>query len=141
MQQLFEFMGNHLVLVALLVAVSLMLIWNLYGGTITGVKLLTPQELTQLINRDGAVLLDVRSSGDFSKGHILGSRNVPDADIPARREDLQKHRQQPVIVCCEQGNVSERVVRTLKAYGLEQVYSLKGGLGSWRAANLPLTKE
>ena len=141
MQQLYEFIGNHLVLVSLLVAVSLMLIWNLYGSTMSGIKQLSPTEMTKLINHDGAVVLDVRSTNDYSKGHVLGSLNVPDAKIPSRREDLEKYKTQPVVVYCELGNVSDRVVRTLKSYGLEQVFSLKSGIGSWRQANLPLTKE
>jgi len=141
MQQIFEFIGHHLVLFALLVAISLMLIWNFYGSVMSGVKQLVPMEMTRLMNHNAAVVLDVRSSTDYHKGHVLGALNIPDTEIPARREDLEKHKQQPVIVYCEVGNTSDRVVRTLKAYGFEQVYGLKGGLGSWRQANLPLTKD
>ncbi|MBF8268675.1 MAG: hypothetical protein HW386_384 [Gammaproteobacteria bacterium] len=141
MQQLFEFAGNHLVLISLLVAISLMLIWNLYGSVMSGVKQLSPMEMTRLMNNDSAVVLDVRSNNDYNKGHVLGSLNIPDAEIPSKRKDLEKYKTQPVVVYCELGNVADRVVRTLRAYGLEQVYALKGGLGSWRQANLPLTKE
>ena len=140
MQQLYEFIGNHLALVSLLVAISLMLIWNLYGSTMSGIKQLSPMEMTKLMNHDGAVVLDVRNTNDYGKGHVLGSLNIPDAEIPSRREDLEKYKTQPVVVYCELGNVSDRVVRTLKSYGLEQVFSLKSGIGAWRQANLPLTK-
>ena len=141
MQQLFQFIGNHLVLFSLLVAISLMLIWNLYGSAMSGIKQLSPLEMTRLMNSDSAVVLDVRSNNDYNKGHVLGSLNIPDAEIPSRREDLEKYKTQPVVVYCELGNVSDRVVRTLKSYGLEQVFSLKSGIGSWRQSNLPLTKE
>ena len=141
MQQLFDFIGNHLVLVSLLVAISLLLIWNLYGSAISGIKQLSPMEMTRLMNNDTAVVLDVRNNNDYNLGHVLGSLNIPDSEIPSRRENLEKYKKQPVVVYCDLGNTSGRVVRTLKSYGFEQVYTLKGGIGSWRQANLPLTKE
>ena len=141
MAQLFEFIGNHTILVSLLVAISLLLIWNLYGSAISGIKQLSPMEMTRLMNHEAAVVLDVRNTGDYNSGHVLGSQNIPNAEVPSRREYLEKYKQQPVIVYCELGNISDRVVRTLKSYGLERVYPLKGGIGSWRQANLPLTKE
>jgi rhodanese-related sulfurtransferase len=141
MEQLFEFIGNHLILFSLLIAITVMLIWNLYGGAISGVKQLSPAAVTQLINHDHAVVLDVRSAGDYEKGHILGSVSYPEREIPERREALEKYKKRPVVVCCELGNTADRVVRSLKASGFERAYSLKGGILSWRNANLPLTKD
>lgn len=141
MEKLPEFIGNHTVLVSLLVAISLLLLWNFYGSVMSGIKQLSPMEVTRLMNHENAVLLDVRNNNDFKNFHILNSINFPDSEIQSRQDDLQKYKNQEIITYCEHGNVSEKVARSLKASGFEQVYCLKGGIGSWRNANLPLTKD
>ena len=141
MEKLIEFAGNHLVLVSLLAAITVMLIWNLLGGAISGIKQLTPAEVTRLMNRDGAVLLDIRNANEFNKGHIINSISVPNSDLPERQESLEKYKQKSVIIYCEHGNTSDKAARSLKSSGFENVCSLKGGLTAWRTANLPLTKE
>lgn len=141
MEKLIEFAGNHLVLVSLLAAITVMLIWNLLGGAISGIKQLTPAEVTHLMNREGAVLLDIRNASEFNNGHIINSINVPNTELADRQESLEKHKQKTVIVYCEHGNTSDKAARSLKASGFENVCSLKGGIMAWRNANLPLTKD
>ena len=68
MEQFIEFAVNHPVLVGLFVVllVLLMITEMRKGG-----QTITTQELTQLINRDDALVLDVREKKDFTKGHIV----------------------------------------------------------------------
>lgn len=141
MEKLPEFIGNHPILITLFIAISLMLLWNLYGSVVSGIKQLSPAEVTRMMNHENAILLDVRSAGDFDNGHILNSTNVPEAELESRRERLEKYKKQVVITYCEHGNVSEKAARSLQASGFEQVYCLKGGLVSWRHANLPVTRD
>lgn len=141
MDKLIEFATNHIILVSLLAAITVMLLWNLFGGALSGIKQLSPAEVTRLMNRENAVLLDVRNANEYKNGHILNSINVPDAELATRLESLGKYKDKAVITYCEFGNNSVKVARTLKTAGFEQVYSLKGGIGTWRNASLPLTKE
>ena len=141
MEKLIEFAGNHLVLVSLLAAITAMLIWNLLGGAVSGIKQLTPAEVTRLMNRDDAILLDIRNGNDYKKGHIINSISLPNTELAERLESLEKHKQKAVIAYCEHGNTSDKAARTLKTSGFENVYSLKGGVTAWRNANLPLTKD
>lgn len=141
MANLPEFIANHPILASLFVAITLMLLWNIYGSAVNGIKQLSPTEVTRMMNHDDALVLDVRISGDFDKAHILSSMNVPEADLDSAQEKLKKHISKPVIACCEHGNVSEKVAKTLKSQGFEQVYTMKGGITAWRSANLPLTKD
>ncbi len=141
MERLPEFIGNHLFLVSLFVSLLMLLLWNLYGGVLSGVKQIIPAELTRLINRENAVLVDLRATTEFGNSHILNAVNIPDAEIQSRKNELDKHKKQAVIFYCASGSISARVARTLSAQGFEQVYCLKGGLPSWQNANLPLTKE
>ena len=141
MEKLPEFIVNHPVLVTLFIAITLMLFWNLFGSAVSGIKQLSPAEATRMINHENAVLLDVRSTNDYKNGHILNSRNIPEAELSSRQEELEKFKKQAIIICCEHGNISEKAAKILTASGFEMVYSLKGGLGSWRQANLPVTRD
>ena len=141
MDKLIEFATNHIILVSLLAAISVMLLWNLFGGALSGIKQLSPAEVTRLMNRENAVLLDLRNANEYQRGHILNSINVPNTELATRLESLEKHKNKAVIAYCEFGNTSGKAARSLKAAGFEQVYSLKGGVGAWRSASLPLTKE
>ncbi|MFT5132020.1 MAG: rhodanese-related sulfurtransferase [Gammaproteobacteria bacterium] len=141
MERLPEFISNHLFLVSLFISLLMLFIWNFYGGVLTGVKAIIPAELTRLINREDAIVVDVRSTADFGSNHILNALNIPDAELQSRKSELEKYLKQPLIFYCGSGTISAKVARTLSGQGFEKVYSLKGGLPSWQNANLPLTRE
>ncbi len=141
MERLLEFIGNHLFLVSLFISLLMLLIWNLYGGALSGVKQIIPAELTRLINRESAVVVDVRPAAEFGGSHILNAVNLPDAEIENRKKELDKYKKQALVFYCGSGSISARVARTLSTQGFEQVYCLKGGLPSWQNANLPLTRD
>jgi rhodanese-related sulfurtransferase len=141
MERLPEFISNHLFLVSLLISLLMLLIWNLYGGVLSGVKQIIPAELTRLINHEKAIVVDVRSVEDYKNSHILNALNIPDAELEDRKKELDKYTKQPVIFYCGSGAVSARMARTFLSQGFEQVFCLKGGLPSWTGANLPLSKQ
>ena len=141
MENLPEFIGNHLTLVTLFIAILVMLMWNIFSTTSIGINQIQPAELTRLINREHAVVIDVRSQDDFNNGHILNARNIPEGELQSRGKDLEKHRAAPVVACCGTGMTSQKSAKTLKAMGFEKIYVLKGGINAWQSANLPLTRE
>ena len=140
MEKLPEFIANHLFLVSLLVAISSLLLWNILAGSI-GASQIVPAEVTRLINHENAEILDLRSAEDFAKGHILNSVNLVAAALDEKQKELEKYKDKTVILCCNQGQESVRVARTLKMKGIEKIYCLKGGIIAWQNANLPLTKN
>ena len=141
MERLPEFIGNHLFLVSLFISLLILLLWNIYGGTLSGVKQIMPAELTRLLNHENAVLIDLRAASEFEARHILGARNIPESEMAANRTELEKLKKEALVFYCGSGMVSAKVARSLPAQGFEKVYCLKGGLPSWQNANLPLTKE
>lgn len=141
MERLPEFISNHLFLVSLFISLLMLLIWNLYGGALSGARQIIPAELTRLINRESAVVVDVRSEEDYKNNHILHAINMPGKELEANNAKLDKYKKQALIFYCASGVDSARAARTLVSKGFEQVYCLKGGLPSWQNANLPLTKE
>ncbi len=76
---------------------------------------------------DGALLLDVRTNGEFASGHIDGAKNVPLHELGSRLEKLSK--KSPVVVYCRSGARSARAARILQKAGFA-VHDL-GPLHAW----------
>ncbi len=140
MEQIFEFIGNHPGLFLALSFVLGLLIWNLLGEQISGIKALLPQETTLLINHDDALMLDVREESEYAQGYIINSMHIPLSKFTDKIGSLEKHRHRPVIVSCQSGARSGQACRQLIKNGFEKVYNLKGGILAWKNANLPLSK-
>lgn len=85
-------------------------------------------DLSELI-KNGAVIVDVRSKGEFASGHVKGSINIPLEQIATNADKLKKHPH--VIVCCRSGNRSGMAKRTLQSKGLNNVTNG----GSWQNVN------
>ena len=68
----------------------------------------------------GAVILDVRSPGEFQTGHIKGSKNIPLNIISSKINDIKKLNK-PVIACCASGMRSAQATSILKSNGINAI--------------------
>ncbi len=135
-----EFLGNHLLLTLAFVGVLVALAVVEAQRFTRGYSALSPAGLTQLINRDNALLIDLSSREDFEKGHVPGARNVLPSQFDPQSKELAKSRELPVALVSRNGQASARAARRLKQAGFSKVYWLDGGLGAWRQAQMPLAK-
>ncbi len=101
---------------------------------------LSANDAVQLINREKAVVVDVCEPGEFAAGHIVGSKNIPLADLSAKLATAVKNKSLPLILVCQSGARSGRAMAAAKTLGYAQVHSLGGGLAAWKSAGLPLEK-
>ena len=101
---------------------------------------LSANDAVLLINREKAVVVDVCEPVEFAAGHIVGSKNIPLADLPAKLGAAAKNKGLPLILVCQSGARSARAMASAKTLGYEQVHSLGGGLTAWKSAGLPLEK-
>ncbi len=76
----------------------------------------------------GAVIVDVRTKGEFASGHIKGSINIPLDQLSGRISSLPK---KPIITCCASGMRSASALSMLKSKGFAEVYNG----GGWSALN------
>lgn len=97
-------------------------------------------EATRLINDRNAVVLDVRSSDEFARGHVAGARNIPAEQLASRIGDVHKNKATPVVVVCANGQRAVRVAEQLKTAGYAEAVVLEGGIAGWTTAGLPLAK-
>ncbi len=96
------------------------------------------QEATQKINRESAVVVDVRDAASFEAGHIAGSRHIPAVDFSLNHKRLASLKKIPVIVVCENAVTSLKCAEQLKNGGFSEVSVLRGGLNAWRRDKLLL---
>lgn len=139
--EILTFLSNHLLLVTVALVSGGMLVWPLLRER-TGSTALSTLQATQLINREDALLLDVRDAAAYAREHIINARNIPMSQLEERAAELgkQKGKSRPVIVHCENGNRSTAGMAVLSKHGFEKVFSLAGGISAWKAAGLPLEK-
>ena len=106
-----------------------------------GYTALTPAGLTQLINRDNALLIDVSSQVDFEKGHIAGAKNVQMSQFDPENKQLAPAKALPVVLVCKAGESASAAAKRLRKAGFSHVSVLEGGVQGWQAADLPLVKK
>ena len=135
-----EFMSAHPILSVGFVGLLIAVIANEVGRFGRGYKELTPAQLTNLINRESALLVDVSPQADFEKGHIPTARHVAMAQFDPEHKDLAKVKELPVAVVCRNGQASGQAATRLAKAGFKKVYTLGGGVAAWTQADLPLAK-
>jgi len=135
-----EFILKNWALVLIAVLSGGMLLWpTLRKGT--GGAWVNTLQATQLMNRQDALVVDLRPAPEFAKGHILGAKNVPLAELEKRAGELDKHKAKPVIVHCADGNRSSGGAAQLRKLGFGNVVNLTGGFAAWLQAGLPVEKK
>ncbi|HTH39480.1 MAG TPA: rhodanese-like domain-containing protein [Rhodocyclaceae bacterium] len=134
-----EFLQQNVFLVILVLSSGGMLVWELLKGG--GSNNLTAAEATLKINRENALVVDVREANEWSTGHIPDARHIALGQLEKRLHEIEKFKDRPVIVCCASGVRSANACKQLRKAGFSQVFNLNGGVSSWGDANLPLTTK
>ncbi|MFM6988786.1 MAG: rhodanese-like domain-containing protein [Arenimonas sp.] len=138
--ELLAFAGQSPLLSALFVVLTAAIVYTEIARLFTGYKRVTPAQLTDLINRESALVVDVSAIADFEKGHILGSKHVAMSQFDPENKLLAKAKELPVAVVCRTGQTSSEAAKRLHKAGFTRVYWLNDGLNAWIQADLPLTK-
>ena len=141
MQQYLQFFQNHLLLFAALIAALAAIIFEEFKGKIGAVTRLAPQEVTFLINREDAVVCDLRKQDIFLKGHILGAINLEKNALDANMKKLEPFKQKTIILVDETDSAVLAFASKLKKQGFEKINVLSGGMVAWNNSNLPLAKK
>ena len=133
----FVFVVAHPILVGIWAA---LLVGFMFNETLRGGKSLSPQQVVDLINRQNAVVVDLRERKDFTAGHIVGALNIPNAALLTRLSELEPHKARPIVVACAMGQQAGAAGASLRKAGFAHVVRLAGGISEWRNSNLPLIK-
>jgi rhodanese-related sulfurtransferase len=138
MERILEFAVSHYILVSLFAAlmIALIVLESSRGG-----QKVSAQVAVSLINRDEAIVVDIRDRKDFNEGRITGAINIPLSGLKSRVSELKKHEGKQIIVADKAGQHSATAVKQFKEEGFTNVVRLNGGIADWRGSNLPLVKK
>lgn len=140
LEELLAFAGRNPLLSMALAGLTVALIYTEIARLFRGFKGLRPGELSALVNRDNALVVDLRPMSDFDKGHIPGSKSVQMSQFDPENKQLAAAKALPVVLVCKSGHTATGAAKRLKKAGFEHVYVLEGGIQSWQQDNLPLAK-
>lgn len=109
--------------------------WRAVGIPIATVGQMTVQELQERLDRrEHLAVVDVRTPGEYSSGHIGGALHIPVGDIPLRADELPDST--PIAVICEGGFRSSLAASLLARAGARHVLNVTGGMAAYRTLEL-----
>ncbi|GAB4115083.1 MAG: rhodanese-like domain-containing protein [Wenzhouxiangellaceae bacterium] len=138
MNQLLEFINNHLLLSGLFASLLLALLVTELMRLGSKFKPVSSAEAIRLINRENAVVLDVSASNDHQRAHIVDAINITPGQVRVDHPQLQKLKNRPLLIYCKTGQASYQVAGKLAAAWPQPVYLLRGGLAQWRQDQHPV---
>ncbi len=143
MQELLTFLMGHWVLSAVFFMFLISLIVLELGDMGRGSALIDSTQLVNMMNREHAVVLDVRSKDVFDNNHILGAIHVSLADLADKKHwpaKLKRAQKKPVVVVCKAGISAKKAAGMLKQQDYANVNVLRGGMHAWTEAKLPVVQ-
>ncbi len=138
LEQLLEFVINHWILSSVW-AVLLILLIKVEGSR--GGAAISPAQVTQLINKENAKVIDIRAKDEFRAGHLPAAINIPARDLPKRMSELDAFKETPIILICKTGTTAGASGSLLAKAGFTKLNKLRGGILEWQSSNLPLVKN
>lgn len=141
MEQLIEFAGNHALLAGGFVVALLALLWTEFTRKTQKFAELSPLQAVPMINREGAVVVDISAAADFNRGHILGAKNILPSRFGKPDAEIEKLKGKNILVVCKNGTAAPAAAAALVKVGAEKVAVLKGGMLQWVSDNYPISKR
>ena len=97
-----------------------------------GYKRISMDEAKTLMEKkEGYILLDVRTKGEYESGYIPGAINIPLSDIDEKIISFLSDKSQMILVYCRSGNRSREASDKLSKLGYSNVLEI-GGINAWK---------
>ena len=140
-EQIFEFAQNHWMLSLSAAVILALLIFEELKGKAAGLTKLSAQDVSIMLNRESAVVMDLREQKSFLNGHILGSINANKDNLDNELKKISSHKELPLILVSDNdANISNTAAK-LRKLNFTKIYMLSGGINAWKEAQLPLNKN
>lgn len=141
MNHFLTFAAHHWILFLLLILLVIALFVVESQGAVGGILQISAQHLVTLMNREKALVIDVREPAAFEAGHILHAQNISLAQLDQAVKRIQKFKAKPIAVYGKgQDSLAVKLAKQLKQKGFKNVQCLRGGLQAWQKQNYPLSK-
>lgn len=107
----------------------------------SGIKSIGPLQVTHLVNRESATILDVCTDKEYKTAHIPDAISLPLSDFKSAGDSIIKDKDKPVIISCRSGARAKGAAKKLAKTGVKDIYILSGGNMAWEKENLPMTRN
>lgn len=141
MEEFIDFASRNYHLFIALAVVLALILWTEVRRATKGYKEITPAEAVLLINKEDALVLDVRETNERSQGSIIDAKHVAFSTLSQKIDSIEKDKDKPILVICKMGNQSSQACKLLLKNSYTKVFGLKGGINAWINDQLPVTKK
>jgi rhodanese-related sulfurtransferase len=136
--QIQQFIQAQWMLILIFIMSGAMLLWPLIQRRMSGMAEIGTLQVTQLMNHDKAIALDVRETRELEGGKVPGAIHIPLSQLKTRLSELEKFKERPIVIYCARGMRSRSAGAALAGAGFKNLYNLTGGHKAWKDAGLPL---
>ncbi|BAC24687.1 yibN [Wigglesworthia glossinidia endosymbiont of Glossina brevipalpis] len=141
MSKLIQFINNNIILSISWIILASMLLFFFIQKKINSINSVSNNKAISLINKNNAIVIDLRDKKDYINGHIINSLNINfDNFNKISLSNLLKNKKNPLIITCYNGSLSKKFLKKFIKNKCIDVYILKNGICGWKSDNLPLIK-
>lgn len=102
---------------------------------------LTPEQYLETLDSiSNKLIIDVRTPGEFKKGHIKGAQNISYLGSTFAEKAAEMDTAKKVFIYCETAHRSPLAARILYNLGFRKIYDLQFGFINWQKQNMPVEK-
>jgi rhodanese-related sulfurtransferase len=103
-------------------------------------KEVSAKEASELIKNIQPLILDVRTRGEYRKGHLENSLLIPLQELQARWKEISEYKNQDILIYCATGNRSTVASKILIDNGFKRIYNMRYGISDWGREKYPIKK-
>ena len=94
--------------------------------------------LTQKMNKERVIIVDVRKEEEYAPSHMRNAINIPVDELKNKLGRIERYRNDPIVIVCATGPRAARATSQLKKAGFKNVSSLEGGMKAWEGDGMPI---
>lgn len=104
------------------------------------VPTVSPNQAAEMLNKQEAIMVDVREQDERNEQHIKNTLFIPLAQLDNRIGELAEYKNSPIILQCRSGKRSNVAATSLMKAGFTKVLNLDGGILAWDKHGLATVK-
>jgi len=125
----------------LLLSIFLLLVYSfIWRETSKGGQSISHHQLTRLVNKNEAFVVDLRDEKEYAQGRIAGAVNIPTTKLKERLSELEAKKDKTIVLVDKLGQTTGTVGRDLGRQGFT-INRLSGGMAEWGHEKLPVVKD
>ena len=106
----------------------------------TSYREVTSREAAELIQTEQPIILDVRTAGEYKRGHLKNSVLIPVQELQKRYKEIGTNKDREILIYCATGNRSTVASKILIDNGFKHIVNMRGGIYDWSKKKYPISQ-